>query len=70
MIAPFWADVDTSNAGTLWFRVSTAADLLERAGDMIHTAFVRNNEFAPSLLLIATWDGVGYYEEGTDKVCV
>lgn len=31
MIAPFWADIDTTRGGAVWYRETTNADLLDRA---------------------------------------
>ena len=64
LIAPFWADVDTSGTGVVWYRNTTQAALLERfmTGPQIQDGFT------PSYLFIATWDHVGYYASNVNKV--
>lgn len=74
VIAPFWADVDTTGIGTVWYRVTSDAVLLDRArSDVLQNPIlfpgVDLQNFFPTLLLIATWDHVGYFDQQTDKVC-
>ena len=67
LIAPFWADVDTTRTGIVWYRSTTEADLLGRFIDMV--ARLQNQDsFTPSYLFIVTWDHVGYFFENIDKV--
>lgn len=69
VIAPFWGDVDNSNPGSgrIWYRQTTTnATLLSRAKQNISEHFllypkVDVRDFNPSLLVIITWDHVGYY---------
>ena len=70
LIAPYWADADTrgTGAGTVWYRQTGNAALLNRARDDIRAAFTALDFFTPSHLFIATWDHVGYYSQHTDKV--
>ena len=68
LIAPYWADVDTTGTGTVWYRESTDAELLARARTMIQSAFTSQDNFIPSYIFVATWDHVGYYNSQTDKV--
>ena len=69
-IAPFYGDVDTRKAGTVWFTdpATTDLDMLNRAAHDINSAFKENGDFKPSYLVIATWDHVGYFKERHDKV--
>ena len=64
LIAPFWADVDTSGTGVVWYRSTTEAALLER----FMTEPQIQDGFTPSYLFIATWDHVGYFSSNVDKV--
>ena len=69
LIAPYWADVDTRETGSVWYRETADAELLARAGDEIQTAFsINQDRFIPTYLFITTWDHVGYYMRQTDKV--
>ena len=69
IIAPFWADVDTRGTGTITYRETTNATLLQRANNHIKRAF-STITFSPSYLFIATWDHVGYFHNQSDKVNV
>lgn len=76
IIAPYWADVDTSDSdtdrepGSVWYRESANAELLQKAEKSISSAFVNYENFVPTYLFIATWDHVGYFNGHTDKVCM
>ena len=67
-MAPFWADVDTSGTGDVWYRESNSPALLAKANKQIMDAFPLQARFTATRLLIATWDHVGYYNRKTDKV--
>ena len=67
MIAPYWADVDTSGIGNVTYRMTTDAELLQRADDHIRRAFPTKT-FSSNYLFIATWDHVGFYLSQTIKV--
>ena len=67
LIAPYWADVDTTGTGVVWYRQTGDSVLLNRARDDIRAAFTAL-DFTPSYLFIATWDHVGYFSSHTDKV--
>ena len=69
------------NGGSVWYRTisiqedgdndilssSTNAAILARSAIEVETNF--NEEmFRPTELFIATWDGVGYYNQKKDKV--
>jgi len=66
IIAPFWADVDTTGTGTVYYRETSDPSLLSRAANEIQSTVAAS--FMPSHLFIATWDAVGYYMNRTDKV--
>ena len=69
VIAPYWADVDTTGTGVVWFRETSNASLLNRVRRDIQDAFVNQRFFEPTTLFIATWDHVGYFFNHTDLVC-
>ena len=75
VIAPFWGDVDTTNEGSgeIWFRQSLDAEQLSRAKQDVLKHFLlypdldlRN--FNPTVVVVVTWDHVGYYSGHFDKV--
>ena len=66
IIAPFWADIDTTGTGTVYYRETSDPSLLSRAANEIQGTIATS--FMPSHLFIATWDAVGYYMNRTDKV--
>jgi len=67
MVAPFLTDVDTRGTGSVFYRESRDRDLLERAGAQVRESG-RSSNFMPTSLIIATWNGVGYYSGKSDKV--
>ena len=69
MIAPFWADVDTTGTGYVWYRTTNNASLLSKAMQDIPYSLC-GSKFSPLWLFIATWDHVGYHSSHVDKVCV
>lgn len=58
MIAVYWADVDTTYSGMVYYRETKDSVLLDAAGSEIRTVY--GGRFAPTSLFIATWDSVGY----------
>ena len=61
MIAPYWADVDTSKYGEIFYRQSTNSTLLARASREIQAVLSLTRSIEIKNLLIATWDAVSYY---------
>ena len=63
LIAPFWADADTtdgSGTGHVYYRSTINQTLLDRATAIITTSFADAN-FVTEHLYIVTWFEVGYY---------
>lgn len=74
LVAPYWADVDTSGTGTVWYRQTVSKEALERAQydvtrDPTLFPSLDLSDFTPTLVVIATWDHVGYFSRKTDRVC-
>eukprot|EP00105_Crassostrea_gigas_P040178 XP_019924326.1 PREDICTED: sushi, nidogen and EGF-like domain-containing protein 1 [Crassostrea gigas] len=70
MIAAFWADIDTRNGGTVWYRETTDAVLLDRATKEVTNNYPNFFRFKASWVFIATWDRVAFYgcsDEGCSK---
>jgi len=68
IIAPYWADVDLSGTGQVFYRQTTDPSLLARATTEIRAAIPRALNVTITNLLVATWSKVGYYYRKTDKV--
>jgi len=68
LIAPYWADVDTSGGGrgTVFYRQTTNFNLLLRASREIQDGL--SVTFFLSHLFIATWDAVDYFSSSNDRV--
>lgn len=60
-MAPFWADVDTTVAGQIFYRETSDVDLLQRATDDITNTYVDHRKFKATWLLTATWYEVAFY---------
>ena len=71
-ITPYWAEVDLWGAGQIYYRQTKNPVLLARATYEIQKVFPLPYPFSQYLtvtnLFIVTWDAVGYYSRGTDKV--
>ena len=65
MVAPYWADADLRERGTLYYRESQAADDLDNAEQHIQRY---DSHFIPTSAVVVTWDNVGYFG-GHDLVC-
>ncbi|KAK3104489.1 hypothetical protein FSP39_003333 [Pinctada imbricata] len=61
LIAPFWADVDTEEGGDIYYRISTDADLLDRASREIE-AKVLDDYFMATWMFIVTWVEIAFYD--------
>ena len=68
LIAPFWSDVDTRGAGTVWYRNSTAAVDIDFARDYIQMGFPTQPLFTPQTVVVATWHNVGYFDQKSNRV--
>ncbi|XP_057670529.1 nidogen [Diorhabda carinulata] len=68
IIAPFYSNVDTTAAGTIFYYETENPGLIQRATENVHESFLNFADFQATSLLIVTWEGVGYYKNGADKV--
>jgi len=62
IIAPFFADVDISLSGNVYYRETQDPSLLNKAAQEIHKAFPSEQHFRPESVFIVTWDDVGAYQ--------
>jgi hypothetical protein len=61
LIAPFWADVDTSNGGVIYYRETQDIGIRTRASEEIEKYFVRQSRFSAKWVMVVTWlDVAGY----------
>ncbi len=67
LVAPFFSDVDTRKAGSVFYREEKDPVWLNKAENEVVEAG-RSKYFKPTILVIATWDRVGYYNSKSDKV--
>ena len=69
IIAALYSDVDTRAAGNVWYRVANSADVLDRASREVSKFFPKlGKRFRAEQVLVVTWDGVGYFNNKSDKV--
>ena len=65
-IAPFYADIDISQRGIVFYDVINRSDsnsnTLEKAQDQIRT-FTKYDSFSPDYVIVATWICVGYQRQ-------
>ncbi|XP_061188889.1 protein mesh-like [Saccostrea echinata] len=61
LVAIFWADVDTREGGTVWYRESTNQTILNRATNEVRKYFPQFFRFQATWVFIATWDNVAFY---------
>ena len=71
LIAPFWADADTTvgrGTGHVYYRSTMNQTLLDRVTVIVNTAFTGAN-FVAEHLHVVTWFEIGYYGQiGNSKV--
>ncbi|KAK9507916.1 hypothetical protein O3M35_007676 [Rhynocoris fuscipes] len=69
VIAPLYSNVDTTGKGKVYYRETNDSALLQRATQNVLNLYPNlPNGYEARSLFIATWDHVGYFEAGTDKV--
>ena len=66
LIAPFWADADTREIGTVYFRTTVNENQLNKTANNINRFF--GIDFSPVHLFVSTWYKVGYFKRKVDKV--
>ncbi|XP_069105864.1 protein mesh-like [Argopecten irradians] len=70
IIAPFWADVDIRNGGTVWYRETTDSSILQRATDEVRLYYPSQTSFRADWVFVATWDNVAFYGSGGTSLSV
>ena len=65
IIAPFLADVDIGDGGTIFYRQSTNTILLERIRKELLSLDPGLYTFSPTHIFIATWQAVHAYGGGS-----
>lgn len=65
VIAPFLADIDTSNGkGAIYYRQTESPSVLNRVAAEVQKGFP-DTQFTPTHAIIATWEDVAAYNEVT-----
>uniref|UniRef100_T1JGD6 Nidogen n=1 Tax=Strigamia maritima TaxID=126957 RepID=T1JGD6_STRMM len=67
IIAPFYADIDITGTGKVFYRETSSQYLLDRANNYIQEHFTTAAAFRARSLLIVTWEEVGSYKQKTEK---
>nr|XP_045605047.1 nidogen-like isoform X1 [Procambarus clarkii]XP_045605056.1 nidogen-like isoform X1 [Procambarus clarkii] len=68
IIAPFYSDVDSRLAGDIWYRETSDPGTVSRAKFDLQQYFTSAANFVPQGIFIVTWEGVGPYNQRTDKI--
>ncbi|KAG0718545.1 Nidogen-1 [Chionoecetes opilio] len=68
IIAPFYSDVDARKAGTIWYRETSDTGTMSRSKTEVQQYFSSAADFSPTSAFIVTWDGVGPYNQRTDRI--
>ncbi|PAV61412.1 hypothetical protein WR25_01754 [Diploscapter pachys] len=66
MIAPFWADVDITRSGNIFYRQTMDADVLRKGEIEIAAAFPEDRNIQLEWAFVATWANVTYFDDLTD----
>uniref|UniRef100_A0A914EJY0 NIDO domain-containing protein n=1 Tax=Acrobeloides nanus TaxID=290746 RepID=A0A914EJY0_9BILA len=66
MVAPYWADVDISMTGHIYYRQTQNSTILAKAKDEINNAFPHLPNINLTWAFIATWYNVTYYPDNSD----
>ncbi|XP_070534783.1 sushi domain-containing protein 2-like [Ptychodera flava] len=61
MIAPFWANVDTTRRGNIYYRQTTERVILNQATEDVRKYFLTEKDFTALWCYIATWEEVSFY---------
>ena len=71
MVAPYWADADTTNGGNIYYRESTDAVILSTINaDIAGTYSSQLPSFTATWAYIATWDRVAAYGGSSSVVSI
>ena len=73
LISPFWADIntgvvgiDTGVQGRIFYRFSSITSSIRNQLGL----YIRDSSFSPSLIFIATWDGVAEFGSNGQDVSI
>ena len=58
IIAPIWNNININTGGRLYYRLESDPVVAEQVGQEISSQFSEAESFHPSLVFVATWDGV------------
>uniref|UniRef100_A0A4W6E0I4 Nidogen 2 n=1 Tax=Lates calcarifer TaxID=8187 RepID=A0A4W6E0I4_LATCA len=67
VVAPFLADIDTSDGrGQIYYRVTETPSILNRVAQEVHRGFP-DSKFIPTHAVVATWENVAAYDDHSVK---
>ena len=66
LIAPFWADINENVRGSIYYRSASITSSIVATLD----SYIMDSSFSPSLVFIATWDGVAEYNSDGQDVSI
>ena len=67
-LAPLWSDYSVSSVGVVSYRLSESSDLIGRVVGLLSASNSELAGYIPSLLFIATWNGVPMDLQKPNKV--
>ena len=67
-LAPLWSDYSVSSVGVVSYRMSESSDLIGRVVGLLSASNSELAGYMPSLLFIATWNGVPMDLQEPNKV--
>ena len=69
IIAALYSDVDCRSTGSVWHRVSSSADVLDRSTKEVEKYFPKlSKRFRAEEVIVVTWEKVGYFDNKSDRV--
>ena len=70
VVAPLWADFDTTREGSLFYRSTSDSVALGQIMEKINNYSTEYSSYAPRSALVVTWDQVPLHEQPNSKVQV
>ena len=67
-VAPYWANVDLTGTGQVFYRQTNDATIVARSTKEIRLVFPLSQDVNITNVFIVTWYGVGYFSKQTDRV--
>ena len=68
LITPLWIDLITTDAGSIYYRTTENASILDKVVEMITDVNSNYSDYQPSLAVIVTWDDVPLFSDSSKHV--